>query len=199
MIFNTKIQWSGILVLTILISTIPVFADTSEQQVQNFDNIPNNIVYEGRLLSSTGERLQGEYVARFSFWSNSDYTENTILNSGLINVSDEGFSGWQEVIPLEFNELGHFSVVLGNTQNFSTLHFSNFKYLQVEIKKASEPDTAYELIDIDGDNGADTNDRKLIASVPYSIYSYGSQYSKNSEFSQGSQNNLFILSSIDGQ
>ena len=112
MIFNTKTRLAVICIASAMIA-VPVFAEIAEQQTQNFENIPNNLIYEGRMLSSDGKKLQGEYVARFSFWNNSDYTASAVLDSGLLNPNALGFSAWQEVLPLNFNDLGHFSVVLG--------------------------------------------------------------------------------------
>ena len=190
MIFNTKIRVAVMIIATAMVAA-PVFAENAE--TSSFENIPNNLIYEGRLLSSTGQKLEGEYVARFSFWNNSDFTSNVLLESGLLNPDALGFSKWEEVIPLHFNDLGHFSVVLGESKDFSTLQFGSFKYLQVEIKKVSEADSEYQLIDINGDNGADTNDRKLIASVPYAIHSYNAQHAINAELAEGAKNPNFIL------
>ncbi len=189
MILNTKTRIGAILIATVMIAT-PAFAETP---AQNFENIPSNLIYEGRILSSTGEKLEGSYVARFSFWNNSDFTDSSVLSDGTINPEGLGFSGWTEVTPLVFNDLGHFSVVLGENTSLSNLQFTEFKYLQVEIKKSEEDDSAYQLIDINGDNGADTNDRKLIASVPYAIHSYTSKNADSAETAQGASDANFIL------
>ena len=190
MIFNTKTQVAAFVIVTAMGIT-PVFAENI--QTQNVQNIPNQLIYEGRILSSSGQKLQGQYVARFSFWNNADYTSNVLLDSGKLNPDALGFSHWEEVIPLHFNNLGHFSVVLGQSKDLSVLEFGKFKYLQVEIKKASDPDTAYELIDIDGDDGQNTNDRKLIASVPYAMHSYSSHTAENAQFAEGAKTPNFVL------
>lgn len=143
--------------------------------------VPTELIYEGRMLSKNGELLTDSYVLRFSFWKSSDYVASDMSGSS-INTSASNYAGWQEVLPITFNELGHFSVILGRSNSLSGLNFDTYKYLQVEIKKSSDPDSSYKLMDIDGDNGVNTTDRKLLASVPYARHAEDASSSSSSTF-----------------
>lgn len=147
-------------------------------------NIPHELIYEGRMLSTSGNVLQGNYIVRLSFWMDSDYTSADINSDGLIDQNAEGFSGWIEELPVVFDSQGYFSLVLGQMNALDNLSFDQYKYLQIEVKQLQDPDTEYTLLDINGENGQDTTDRKMIASVPYARYS---------EFSDASSNETFIL------
>lgn len=146
-----------------------------------FAAVPNELIYEGRMLSKTGEVLADSYVLRFSFWKSADFVSSDI-SSGSIATTAPNYAGWQEVIPVSFNELGHFSVILGKTNSLAALDFDKYKFLQVEIKKASDPDSAYKLMDIDGDNGVNATDRKTVASVPYARHAQDASSSTASNF-----------------
>lgn len=175
MIFNTKTRLAALGIVMAMIA-VPVIASAQ--------TVPQELVYEGRMLSSSGQVLTDDYIIRFSFWTNSDYVPSDVNADGSLNSSASDFAGWTEELPVEFNSLGHFSVILGQTNSLLGLNFDTYKYLQVEIKKTSEPDTAYQLLDINGDGGSDTLDRKTVASVPYA---------RHAELAAGTSGNEFII------
>lgn len=177
--FKVTTQAAGLFLAGLAIAT-PFVSSIEAAQV------PNEIIYEGRMLSKAGTVLSESYVLRFSFWKNGDYISTDVNVSGEINSSSENYAGWVEVLPISFNDLGHFSVVLGKSSSLENLNIDSYKYLQVEIKKASDPDSAYQLLDIDGDGGVNTTDRKFIASVPYA---------RHSEVSEGSEGSTFVIDS----
>ena len=146
--------------------------------------VPEQLIYEGRIVMQNGTIPADEYTMRFSFWDNGDYTPAVLNADGTLNTSLGGYTGWTETHSVDFNTLGHFSTILGNQQSLIDLHFDTYKFLQVEIKKTAEADTEYKLLDINGDNGADANDRKTVASVPYA---------RHADSSSGANVETFII------
>ncbi len=159
------------------------------------DNIPHTLIYEGRLLSKTSQKLEGEYTMRFSLWKTTDIQDNEIDSiTGAIDTNDSDFGNWSEEISVKFTDQGYFSVILGEQQVFTDILLANHKYLQVEIKKGlptDDNDEEYQILDVDVLD--DTKDRKLISSLPYAFNSENSNYSKHAESASGSIHNTFVI------
>lgn len=129
--------------------------------------IPARMIYEGRLLDSSGSApLTGLHDFRFSVWSSSSVSAGDI-SGGAINVLAPTYSGWQEVHTVMPNGNGFFSLELGSI--FPTPKVDSIKhlYLQVEIKQSGDPDTSYEILDRAPSDS--TSDRSPIGSVPYAM------------------------------
>ena len=173
---------------TFLPITHSVFAEVSP-------NIPHTLIYEGRLLSKTSQKLQGDYTMRFSLWKTTDIQDDEIdETTGALNTEDPDFGHWSEEIPVHFTEQGYFSVILGEQQVFTDILLANHKYLQVEIKKGladEDNDNEYQVLDVDVLD--DTKDRKLVSSLPYAFNSKNSNYSKEAEKSSASLGNVFVI------
>ncbi|MDX9970825.1 MAG: hypothetical protein RBS56_02860 [Candidatus Gracilibacteria bacterium] len=169
-------------VFSLLISLILFFGVFQPFLV--FANTLSNLLYEGRLLNSTGAPLSSSHSFRFSFWDSSDFLVSDIDGLGQIDVLAPNYSSWQEVQLVTPNSNGTYSVKLGLVSPLPVLDPSVHKFLQVEVKAVGDPDTAYELLDPTGDNGLDLIDRKELSSVPYS---------KLGDYSIGSLEDIFIL------
>lgn len=128
---------------------------------------PQILIYEGELLSDAGVPLGGNYTFRFSFWDNGDF-EATDVVAGVLNVGAPDYRGWNEIQTETLLSDGSFSFQLGDTTAFTAGLFDQDNlYLQVEVKASADPDTSYEFVDIN--LASTTEDRKIIASVPYAF------------------------------
>ena len=129
---------------------------------------PQLLIYEGELLDGTGNPLPGDFTFRFSFWLNPDFENADLAVGGGINTAAIDFLGWEETQTETLDDQGRFSFQLGTVTPFTPDVFDQDDlYLQVEVRNAGDPDTAYEVIDIDADDA--TVDRKIIASVPFAF------------------------------
>lgn len=63
---------------------------------------------------------------------------------------------------------GIFSVQIGANAPLPDIDFNIHKFLQVEVKPSTSPDSAYEILDPTG-NLDDTNDRKALNSAFYAL------------------------------
>jgi hypothetical protein len=144
------------LLLAFLATVLPVHAAT----------VPSNLLYEGRLLNSSGSPVTSAVVLRFSFWKSADWT-SADASGGSINTSATNYGGWYETQQITPTSNGIVMVQLGSGTTLPTIDFNSHKYIQVEVKSVGQPDTSYVLLDPTGDNGADLIDRKYIASVAY--------------------------------
>jgi hypothetical protein len=129
-------------------------------------NLVSEIVYEGRLLGQNGKPLLSEHDFRFSFWSSPDFTNQDLTANGDISELAANFGGWQEVHSVRANADGTFTINLGSLNEIEGFDFFKYQYLQVEVKSSEEPNTAYQLIDVNGDGGLDQNDRQLVGTAP---------------------------------
>ena len=128
---------------------------------------PQTLIYEGELLDDTGAPLAGSFTFRFSFWDNSDY-EATDVVGGVLDAGATDYLGWSEVQTTPTLDDGSFSLLLSEVTPFLPGMFDQDNlFLQVEVKQAGDPDTAYEFVDINLDSA--TEDRKVIASVPFAF------------------------------
>jgi len=136
-------------------------------QAQAVVTTPQLLIYEGELLDNTGAPLPGDFTFRFSFWLNADF-ENADVAAGNLNTAAIDFLGWQEVQGQVLDAEGRFSFQLGTVTPFTPDIFDQDDlYLQVEVRNTADPDTAYEVIDVDVTDI--TVDRKVIASVPFAF------------------------------
>jgi len=136
------------------------------------EDSPHIVLYEGRVLDDQQNPIETELTFRFSFWKSSDFVDTDINPDGSINtdpISSPNYSGWIEKHTLTPNEQGTFSIKLGSVVPLPDLDYNFHKYLQVEIKDSSAPNTSYELLDPSSDEGLDNHDRKEIASSFYSL------------------------------
>ncbi len=163
-----------------LLAALPVQATT----------VPDNLMYEGRILDSSRNPVTASVVFRFSLWKGSDWVSGDTV-SGSINTASSSYGGWYETQTVTPNSNGMIQVLLGSSAPLPTMDFTQHKYLQVEVKSVGSSDSSYVLLDPTGDSGADTNDRKIISSVAYA---------KNTESVQNrvigtSSGNVLILGS----
>ncbi len=151
--------------------------------------VPDFIIYEGRLLDSADQPITTAYMFRFSLWKSNDFNSAVDLNAtGGIDTTAPNYGQWQEQQVVTPNSKGIFSVQLGKTTPFTGIDFSLHKYLQVEIKAVADPATAYQLMDPTGDNGTDANDRKAVGSLPYAL---------NAESAYKSNQEVFVIDADD--
>ena len=129
--------------------------------------IPNKNIYQGQLFDSNNQPIIGEHVIRFSLWNSADFKNTDIDGNGAINGVASTYGGWNEAQNFTPSFLGNFSIRVGATVPLPEIVSSSHRFMQIEIKKSGDPDTAYELLDPTGDNGADNNDRQEIGSVFY--------------------------------
>ncbi|NJP03781.1 hypothetical protein HC823_00665 [Candidatus Gracilibacteria bacterium] len=129
------------------------------------DSVPRKMIYEGTLMNSSHQPLSGNYDFRFSLWSDEDVV-GTDISGGVINTLSPNYLTWQEVQTDILDVNGTFSLELGKV---TSLDFDKFNipeiYLQVEIKASTDPDTSYELLDVDTLD--DAVDRMVFDTIPY--------------------------------
>lgn len=154
----------GLLVLAAGVVSIPlVMAETT---------VPQNVIYNGHLLDSSGNAITAEHSIRFSHWTNTDYVAGDVTATGAINIGAANYASWNEVHTVTPNSDGYFSVELGSNTalpDFSSLSVTTLLnlHLQVEVKTSAAADTSYELLD--RNTADDTVDRSPIRSVPFSL------------------------------
>ncbi len=152
--------------------------------------IPQTMLYEGRLLDSSGTALTTAHTFRISLWKSSDWVAGDELGSGAINTGAANYGGWFEEHTITPNSNGTFSIKLGTLTALPDINFDTHKFLQIEVKASADPITSYQLLDPTGDNGADTTDRKTIGSVPYALNSEKSEKSNQETFTLDSDNTI---------
>ncbi len=131
---------------------------------------PYTISYSARLTNSIGNPVTTARQVRFSLWSDADVDPTDFLGSGAINPLAGGFSGWQETHSVTPDADGLFHVQLGSITPHPNFTIPTHIYLQVDVKANAAPDTSYETLDPDGNNG-NLTDRPPINSVPFAINS----------------------------
>jgi hypothetical protein len=149
-----------------LMSVALMSFNSFEAQAQT-TTTPQLLIYEGELLDDLGVPAAGSFTFRFSFWDNGDY-EATDVTGGVLNAGATDYRGWNEIQTTSTLSDGSFSLQLSEVTPFTVGLFDQDNlYLQVEVKNAGDPDTAYEFVDIDLSSA--TVDRKIIASVPFAF------------------------------
>ncbi|OGJ81335.1 hypothetical protein A3J91_02410 [Candidatus Peribacteria bacterium RIFOXYC2_FULL_58_10] len=133
---------------------------------------PQRMVYNGHLLDASGNALTTAHSVRFSYWKSADYITGDITATGSIDVGASNYADWQEVHTVTPDSSGYFTVELGSVTalpDFSTMDVATMLslYLQVEVKVSTAADTTYEVLDVNGSDGA--VDRSPHRSVPFSL------------------------------
>ncbi len=159
--------------------------------LQTAGQAASGIQYDGRLLDRNRNAITVQHTFRFSLWTSADLIGSDFDPNKLINTSASTFADWQEEQSITPNPNGTFSIQLGSVVPFAALDPALDYYLQVEVKPALDPVTAYQLLDPTGDNGADTNDRKLLDAAPYT------KFADTATSAKGSKDTLFVLDSDD--
>ena len=145
-----------------------IVAVTSENASAGPVTTPQQLIYEGDLLDNAGNPLTGNYSFRFSLWDNEDYEASDVI-AGSINTGAADYYNWQEVQTQSLTN-GKFSLKLGTVEPFFAGLFDHTNmYLQVEVKNAADPDTSYELIDLNPNDTA--IDRTIIDTIPFAFNS----------------------------
>lgn len=130
---------------------------------------PQRYIYNGHLLDSSGHPITTAHAIRFSFWKSADAVAGD-HTAGAINTGSATYGGWQEVDTVTPDATGYFSVQLGavtplpDLSGYSAAELHAL-FLQVEVKAQADPDTSYELLDVDPSDPV--VDRSPIASVPF--------------------------------
>lgn len=133
--------------------------------------VPSLRAYNGTLFTSGGTAVTTPIKLRFSYWNNVDFLPTDRTATGAINTGSPAYLGWTEVLQTTPNAKGAFSVSFGangtSLLSLKTLSKSDLTNLslQVEVKPATAPDTAYELLDVNSANPA--IDRSRVQSVPF--------------------------------
>ena len=130
--------------------------------------VPRTMHYQGRLLTKANEALITAHTFRFSFWTDDDYDGTEVNLDGSLNTGAAAYAGWQETYEVTPNSDGLFSLDLGSVTPLPTFDYNTHKFLQVEVKASASLDTAFEVLDPDGDT-TNVTDRKSINSVPYAV------------------------------
>lgn len=131
---------------------------------------PTEYVYNGHLLFSSGSAVTSQVEVRFSFWTSGDFVAGDVNGAGAINTLAANYADFEDEFTVTPDANGYFTVRLGSNNPLPTIPSLSSggllnRYLQVEVKDVGDPDTSYELLDIDDDDL--TNDRSPLLSVPY--------------------------------
>jgi hypothetical protein len=135
------------------------------------NTVPQQLVYNGHLLSPSGTPITTPHTVRFSIWNSSDIVTGDI-STGNINTLAGTYLDWQEEHTVTPDSSGYFSIDLGSvTPLFSVVSISasdlQSMFLQIEVKGSTEPNTSYEALDIDASNSI--RDRSPVLSVPFAL------------------------------
>ena len=148
----------------LMILIVPIL---STNQANAITTTPASIIYEGKLLDNSDNPITTAHSFRVSLWSSGDMIVGDVDGAGAINTLSPAYSGWQEVRNIIPNSDGTFSFPLGQLVPLPEMYLNLHKFLQVEIKISTDPNTNYQSMDPTGDNGLDTDDRQLIGSSPF--------------------------------
>lgn len=153
---------------------------------------PSILPYEGVLKSAGGSPLATPHDFRFSIWLDADFDAGVDRDGvGAIPGLAPGYSGYVELRTITPDTTGFFQVQIGEVTPIPDFIITQHLYLQVEIKSAGAPDTAYETLDIDGIDNA--NDRQPFGTIPYAR---NSDFIDNAELGL-SQGNIVQLEAGD--
>lgn len=151
-------------VVSIVLLGVPLSAHAAN------DTTPLLRTYKGNLLNSSGSPISTPVTIRFSYWKSADYVTTDVTATGAINTGASNYVGWTEVQNVTPTAQGYFAVELGSVTplvNLANLPVSTLTslHLQVEVKNAGTPDTAYELLDVNSSDA--TKDRSQVTAVPF--------------------------------
>jgi hypothetical protein len=127
-------------------------------------------IYNGYLRNGQGQAVITAHSVRFSYWRTSDAQPSDLNPNGTVNQNAPNFVGWTEIHNVTPNASGNFNVKLGSIQPlnlFETLTPDEARslYLQVEVKPAAAPFTAFEILDVD--RNSNIVDRSPVLPVPF--------------------------------
>lgn len=107
--------------------------------------------YGGIMLDKAGKPLEGRYLARFSVWSSPNFDpESDLLGDGTIRTAASNYLGYHVEVPFVTDAFGRFVFPVGpfpSTMNQKAQE----TYIQLDIRRESDPLHAYDMIDPDGD------------------------------------------------
>lgn len=129
---------------------------------------PYTVSYSARLADAGGNPVTTTQTIRFSLWTDADFVPTDLLGSGAIDPAATGYTGWFEEHTVTPDSKGLFHVDLGSTTTLPNVTVSTHVYLQVDVKPAASPLTAYEVIDPTGST-ADLSDRHVLNAAFYAI------------------------------
>ncbi len=160
-----RFVWNAILIA----SAIATFAFLCVQGAQAAVSSPQRHVYNGHLLNAAGAPITSAHYIRFSEWYVRDM-DPTDVSAGVINTAAPTYAGYQEVHVVTPDSQGYFSVELGSGASLPDLAAMDASqldnlFLQVEVKAAGNPDTSYELLDVNPSD--DAVERSPLLSVPF--------------------------------
>lgn len=155
--------------VALLVAVCSIVAVLTVQAAEAAVSSPERTVYNGHLLNAAGQAITTPHYIRFSEWYSRDMVTGDV-NAGIINTGAPMYAGYQEVHVVTPDSQGYFSVVLGTgaaLPNLATVAASDLDnlFLQVEVKAAGNPDTSYEVLDVNPSD--DLIDRSPILSVPF--------------------------------
>lgn len=161
----TRLVWYA----TLGAVAVATFAFLCVQSAQAAISSPQRHVYNGHLLNAAGVPITTPHYIRFSEWYSRDM-DATDVAAGVINTAAPTYAGYQEVHVVTPDSQGYFSVELGSGASLPDLAAMNASdldnlFLQVEVKAAGNPDTSYELLDVNPSDAA--VDRSPLLSVPF--------------------------------
>ena len=148
---------------------------------------------ESESTTETGETSEDSDATETSDISENDESTESgdITKTGEINTAAITYAGWQEVHTVTPDRDGNFSIELGSiTALPDTFDALNQQYLQIEVKVSGADDTTYQLLDVNGDNGADSIDRQAIRSIPFA---------HQAKYANGSTEETFTIDADDTQ
>lgn len=160
--FKNKIFPIGLLASLLLTSTV------SAAPPPGATTAPYTVSYSARLTNSSGVAITTARDIRFSLWSDNDFDPTDLLVGGGIDPAAVGFTGWTETYTVTPDSNGIFHVRLGSISTLPNFTLSTDVYLQVDVKKTTDPDTSYEVLDPDG-NTANLTDRYPLDSAAFAI------------------------------
>lgn len=159
-------------VLLTLLSFFLLFASTSNLVTAaappGATTAPYQVTYTAKLTNAGGTPVTTSQSVRFSLWTDSDWDAGDIDGLGDINILSPGFASWQETHTVTPNSEGIFTVQLGSINTFPNFTLATHTFLEVDVKPSASPNTAFEVLDPDG-NTANLTDRKPFNSSPYAI------------------------------
>lgn len=129
---------------------------------------PYKLTYTAKLTDASFAPITTAQSIRFSLWTDADWDAADVDGLGNINTLAPGYAGWTETQTVTPNADGIFTVEIGAATPLPNFTSATHIYLEVDVKPSASPNTAFEVLDPNG-NTADTNDRKPFNSSPYAV------------------------------
>lgn len=154
----------GSLIATVLLMSTSVYA----AMPPGTTTAPYTVSYSARLTDTGGTAITTAQTVRFSLWTDADFDAGDLLGTGAIDVTAVGYAGWFEEHAVTPDSNGLFHVELGSITTIPNVTLATHVFLQVDVKPAASPATAYEVLDPTGST-ADATDRHRLNSAFYAI------------------------------